>query len=87
MKKALLIGFVVIIVIAVLYAGFLALQENNNNKVAAECLRGNQTACNYFQARENLAAEKLQLQEAQTALQQAKEAYEASLEATQTGGE
>lgn len=78
MKKALWIGFVVI-VIAVLYAGFLALQENNNNKVAAECLRGNQTACAYFQAQENVTAVEIMLQEAKTNLATAREAYKASL--------
>jgi len=77
-KKALWIGFVVI-VIAVLYAGFLALQENNNNKVAAECLRGNQTACAYFQAQENVTAVEIMLQEAKTNLATAREAYKASL--------
>lgn len=83
MKKALWIAFIVIIVVAILYAGFLALQENNNNKVAAECLRGNQTACTYFQAQENVTAVEIMLQEAKTNLTTAREAYKAS----QQGGE
>jgi len=82
-KKALWIAFIVIIVVAILYAGFLALQENNNNKVAAECLRGNQTACAYFQAQENVTATEILLQEAKANLTTAREAYKAS----QQGGE
>ena len=78
MKKALWIVLVVVIVIGLVYTGFLALQENNNNKVAAECLRGNQAACTYWQAQENVTAAENQLQEAKSSLQAAREAYKAS---------
>lgn len=78
MKKALWIVLVVVIVIGLVYTGFLALQENNNNKVAAECLRGNQLACNYWQAQEAVTAAENQLQETKNSLQAAREAYKAS---------
>lgn len=92
MKKFLtIVGILVILVLVCL--GVSSVIANEKTDVAADCLRGNQSACALFQAQENLAAEKLQLQEmqitlqgAQATLQVAKEAYKASLE-TQTGGE
>lgn len=83
MKKALWIVLVVVVLGGLLYTGFLALQEGNTNKVAAECLRGNQAACAYFQAQENVTATEILLQEAKANLINAREAYKAS----QQGGE
>lgn len=92
MKKFLtVVGIFIIFCLACL--GISSLIASENDSVATDCLRGNQSACVLFQAQENLAAEKLQLQEIQTTLQEAqatlqiaKEAYKSSLE-TQTGGE
>ena len=80
MNKALVI---ILIVVAVVTATLLLLTVGGIDRVAAECLRGNQMACSYWQASERVTAVELQLQEAKTNLATAREAYNASLQ----GGE
>lgn len=74
MKKAL----IVILVLAVLAAIVFIPTWGEGDKIATECLRGNETACALFQAQENVTAAESLLQEAKTNLQIAREAYEAS---------
>lgn len=93
-KVSIIIGIILIIVLIFILAPVITKWQEN--EIATDCLRGSQVACVYFNAQENLVAEKLQLQEAQIQLQEAratlqiaKEAYKTSLEATPTnvGGE
>ncbi len=77
-KKDFLIVFLVVLVAIVIFFGLKAVIENQSNKIAAECLSGSQTACALFQARENVAATEILLQEAKTNLATAREAYKAS---------
>ncbi|MBU1034077.1 hypothetical protein KKI22_04020 [Patescibacteria group bacterium] len=75
MKQALWIAFAVIVLALVVFFGLKIL----STKVSDECVRGNQSACVYFEAQEKAS-------QAEKDLQIAKEAYEVSLEATKTSG-
>lgn len=76
MKKALIVVLVLVVVAAVVFIP----SWGENDKIATECLRGNETACALFQAQENVTAAENLLQEAKANLATARETYEAQQE-------
>ena len=78
-KNAPLVILVLIVLVVVGILSFSMISENHNNKIAAECLRGNQYACTYWQAQENKKGAASVLEAAKAQEELAREAYSASL--------
>jgi hypothetical protein len=72
-------GTVFIIIVIVLVIAGLILAIMPSDRAAEECLRGNNSACVYFQAQERVDKAKQELQAARAVLATAKAEYQESI--------
>lgn len=87
MKKGTLITIAILVGIVLVFIFMIMPIINNNqaNKIAAECLRGDSYACTYFNAQEEVNRIEDELTKAKVTLTEAKNAYENSK--NQNGGQ
>jgi preprotein translocase subunit SecF len=68
---------ILVLLTAIVVLGYF-LFSTRNNQVSTDCLRGNQAACAYFDAQEEVSRLREELNAAKTSLAEARVAYKSS---------